>query len=201
MAHFYTADLHLNHSAIIRFCNRPFADAKVMDQTILQNFESQVGWDDDLWIVGDFGFGGGMHRAYLERCFQRLPGRKHLIVGNHDKPWVRTLGWASVHDIVSVTDGDRRFLLCHYPMITRDHARRGAVQVFGHVHNNWLGSRNAVNVGVDVWNFRPVQAADILRRARTLPVNRHWSDVEPGSATGTAEEDASGTDPGPRPRR
>lgn len=48
----------------------------------------------------------------------------------------------------------------------------------GHVHGRWRGSRNAVNVGVDVWDFRPVRIADIQRRARKLPVNRHWADVE-----------------------
>lgn len=199
MAHFYTADLHLNHTAIIGFCNRPFADTGVMDQTILQNLEAAVGWDDDLWMVGDYGFGGSAARDYLERCFQRIPGRKHLILGNHDKPWIKTLGWASVHDIVSLQDGDQWFLLCHYPMITWNHARRGAVQLFGHVHNSWRGSRNAVNVGVDVWSFRPVQATDILRRAQTMAVNRHWADVEPGTATGIAEEDASETGASSRP--
>lgn len=43
MANFYTADLHLNHAAIIRFCSRPFADTKTMDQAILLNLEAHVG--------------------------------------------------------------------------------------------------------------------------------------------------------------
>jgi calcineurin-like phosphoesterase family protein len=105
--------------------------------------------------------------------------------------------WASVHDIMSVQDGDRWFVLCHYPMLTWNHARRGAIQLFGHVHDNWRGSRNAVNVGVDVWDFRPVQAADILRRARMLPVNKHWADVEPG----TDENNMSETGSNPKPHR
>lgn len=78
-----------------------------------------------------------------------------------------------MRDLVEMKDGDQRFVLCHYPMITWHHARRGAVQLFGHIHNNWLGSQNAVNIGVDVWDFAPTQAGDILRRAKTLPVNRH----------------------------
>lgn len=71
--------------------------------------------------------------------------------------------------------------LCHYPMITWHHARKGALQLFGHVHNNWKGSNNSFNVGVDVWDFMPVSINDIARRAKTLPKNKHWDDVEPRS--------------------
>lgn len=63
-------------------------------------------------------------------------------------------------------------------MITWNHARRDALQIFGHVHNNWCGSRNSVNVGVDVWDFMPIRFEDIARRVKTLPVNKHWADVE-----------------------
>lgn len=40
-------------------------------------------------------------------------------------------------------------------------ARQGALHLFGHVHNNWMGSRNAVNVGVDVCGYVPVTIGDI----------------------------------------
>lgn len=142
-----------------------------------------------------------MQREYLQRCFHRIPGRKHLIVGNHDKAWVRSFGWSSVQDIVSLKDGDQWFVLCHYPMQTWNHARRGAIQIFGHVHNNWRGSRNSVNVGVDVWDFQPMQAVDIMRRAKTLPVNRHWKDVEPGIAGSREEDEPPTSASGPRSRK
>jgi hypothetical protein len=35
-----------------------------------------------------------------------------------------------------------------------------------------------VNVGVDVWDFMPVRFEDFARRAKSLPVNKHWQDVE-----------------------
>lgn len=54
--------------------------------------------------------------------------------------------------------------------------------MFGHVHENWKGSRNSVNVGVDVWDFKPVRFEDVERRAKKLLVNKHWDDVEPRSA-------------------
>jgi len=56
----------------------------------------------------------------------------------------------------------------------------GAVIGSHHVHNNWPGTRNSVNVGADVWEFRPVCLSEIEQRARSLPVNQYWDEVEPG---------------------
>lgn len=76
----------------------------------------------------------------------------------------------------------RRLFLCHYPMITWPGARHQGLQLFGHVHQSWQGSRNSVNIGVDVWDFRPVTLPEITRRAAGLPVNPLWDQVEPGRA-------------------
>ncbi len=180
MAHWYTADPHFGHDNIIALCNRPFRSVSEMDSMLLANFAALVQPDDDLWIVGDFAFGRTASKpGHMENVFSILPGRKHLIKGNHDHTPVRALPWASVQDMATVQDGDQTFVLCHYPMITWNGARKGALNLFGHVHNNWQGTRNSLNVGVDVWDFKPIQARDILRRAKTLPVNIYWQNVEP----------------------
>jgi calcineurin-like phosphoesterase family protein len=185
MANFYTADLHFGHENVIRLCNRPFASAAEMDRIMIERLQAVVKPGDDLWIVGDFAFGGAQSRPdVLNSLFSRIPGRKHLVKGNHDigrnSAAVLALGWESQHDIAEIRDDGRRLVLCHYPMITWNGARRGALQLFGHVHDNWPGSRNSVNVGVDHWDFRPVRVADIERRARSQPENPIWPLVEPG---------------------
>lgn len=183
MAHWYTADTHFGHENVIRFCNRPFANTEDMDVTMLKNLADRVGPDDDLWILGDFAFGRKAKDAsFLSEIFEQLPGaRKHLITGNHDFQPTLELGWDTVTAFVELRDGPQNQLntLCHYPMITWNHARRGALQFFGHVHDNWKGSSNSVNVGVDVWDFMPVRYEDIATRAASLPNNAHWNEVEP----------------------
>lgn len=100
-------------------------------------------------------------------------------MGNHDGEATLDLPWTSVSQLTEVADGNGPpNVLCHYPMITWSRARKGALQLFGHVHGQWMGSRNAVNVGVDVWGYVPVPIRDIQQRATTLPVNKHWEDVE-----------------------
>ncbi len=85
-------------------------------------------------------------------------------------------------DFLEVRDDPERLpnTLCHYPMVTWNHSKRGALQLFGHVHHNWKGTRNSVNVSVDVFDYKPVRFEDIQFLAKTLPVNMHWPDAEPG---------------------
>ncbi|MYM56978.1 metallophosphoesterase [Thalassovita mangrovi] len=182
MSHWFTADPHFGHENVIRFCNRPFSSVEEMDAHILKAYQARVLLDDDLWILGDFTAGKTTNegREKLRDLFSRIPGRRHLITGNHDRPWIRELPWDSVRDMADILIDGQRLFLFHYPMITFPGARRGALQLFGHVHNNWPGSRNSVNVGVDLWNFQPASLSEIKQRALTLPVNVYWEEVEPG---------------------
>lgn len=83
--------------------------------------------------------------------------------------------------MAEIQDGDHGLVLCHYPMIAWNGAGRGALQLFGHIHDHWAGSRNSVNVGVNQWGFRPIQIGEIAKRAARMPVNKHWADVEHGN--------------------
>ncbi len=182
MTNWYTADTHFGHENIIKFCDRPFRSANHMDAVLMQNLWTMVGPKDALWIVGDFAFGQkAKDREWLTSLFFKLPGaEKHLIVGNHDLEPTLALPWDSISHMAEVKDGpdSQMHTLCHYPMITWNRARRGALQIFGHVHKNWKGSNNSVNAGVDVWDYMPVRFEDLARRAKSLPQNKHWADVE-----------------------
>lgn len=71
-------------------------------------------------------------------------------------------------------------MLCHYPLVTWNGARDGAIHLFGHVHTNWEGCRGAVNVGTDWWDFAPVRLADVELKALTLPESPlHWETERP----------------------
>lgn len=181
MANFYTADLHLGHAGIIGLCNRPFATVEAMDEKLIENIRETVGPKDDLWIVGDLAMVKSIDKPRIEAMFKRIPGRKHLVAGNHDKLWVRELNWTSVSTLVEIKDEGTRVTLCHYPLMTWPGARHGALQLFGHVHDNWAGSRGCINVGVDLWDFRPVTLEQIKARSDTMKRNLHWEQVEPGA--------------------
>lgn len=164
MANWYTADLHFNHTNIIRHCARPFASAAEMDNEILQRMQC-IDDEDDLWILGDFALArNAKSRRYVADLFGALPGRKHLIRGNHDHKSTVNLSWASVHDLVEIKDQEQNLVLCHYPLITWNKARYGALHLFGHVHDEFTGYQGAINVGVDCWDFRPLRLSEIQSR-------------------------------------
>lgn len=172
MAHFFTADTHFADDPVRRFFGRPFETATAMDAAMIAR-ASVVGPEDDLWIIGDFAAcETDAGREAAQTAFAALPGRKHLVRGNHDPDWlVQTLPWASVHDLVEVNIEGRRFVLCHYPLVTWNGARAGAVQLFGHVHTRWRGAAGQVNVGVDQWGFTPVTPDQAELEAMLLPVS------------------------------
>ncbi len=120
MTVWFTADPHFNHANIIQLCDCPFDCVEMMDGHIIELYQSIVRNDDDLWILGDFTAGrqdeAGRNRG--AQLFAAIPGRKHLVIGNHDRDWVLNLGWGSIQHFADIAVEARRVILSHYPMIT-----------------------------------------------------------------------------------
>ena len=53
----FTADFHLGHKNIIRYCNRPFDTVEEMNRTIIDRLNSLVKTNDILYFLGDFCIG------------------------------------------------------------------------------------------------------------------------------------------------
>jgi calcineurin-like phosphoesterase family protein len=161
MARFYTADLHFWHANIIVYSKRPFRNAPQMNAKLIENWNSVVTDKDDIYIVGDFGF-GPLDR--LKAILSQLNGRKHLILGNHDNEkwsdYIRA-GFASV----------QRYLFLNIPSIgpvgfAHDPSccivDLSVPWVCGHLHQQFEKMNNCVNAGVDVRNLTPVSEEDMI---------------------------------------
>ena len=167
MSVWFTADLHLGHKNILEYCSRPFSSIEEHDAVLVMNWNSRVRSSDSVYVVGDFAFRSARDpQHYLER----LAGRKHLIVGNHDGENTQTApGWSSVQQLAEVRVADVRVVACHYALRVWPCDRRGAIHVYGHSHGNLPGDRRSLDVGVDCWGFQPVSLEEIRDRLRTLP--------------------------------
>jgi calcineurin-like phosphoesterase family protein len=156
---YFTADFHFEHAAIIEFCKRPFRSAPHMDSQLIKNYNEVVQPDDTVYIVGDFSIRRRGYKMALWNIVDKLKGQKHLILGNHDylEPFDYVdMGFVSVHTALKVDE----FILAHDPSIAC--AIGGKTLLHGHVHDLFLQQENAINVGVDVWDFAPV-GIDVIR--------------------------------------
>lgn len=161
MAVWFTADTHLGHGNIIKFCKRPFKTTTEMDGVMIGRWNELVAPTDTIWHVGDFAFGD--HLPYL----RHLNGTKHLILGNHDhsnrvKP--AKSAWASIGTMAHFTLEDTPIVLCHYALRVWNRSHYGALHFYGHSHGNLPGDTQSCDVGVDCWDFRPVSLEQIKQR-------------------------------------
>ncbi len=170
MTVYFTADTHFGHEVIRRHCRRLFASADEMNEVMIERWNAAVGLRDDVWHLGDFAHGASETAAVI---LKRLRGRKHLVHGNHDRHGVRILpGWASSSPFVEIKADGTRISLMHYAMRTWPGSHHGALHFFGHSHGAMPGDRQSLDVGVDVWDFRPVALAEIRARLAGLSERR-----------------------------
>ncbi len=161
----FIGDTHFDHYEIIPFCNRPYDSVEQMNEALIANWNEVVAPQDVVWHLGDFSF--GETDVYL----RHLNGTKHLIKGNHDGPETcGDPGWASVTNWSELAVEGWRVVLCHYAMRTWPGASNGALHFYGHSHGTLPGNRQSCDLGVDLWDYRPVSLAAVRRELATLPL-------------------------------
>lgn len=183
MMRWFTADLHLGHASIIEYTSRPFDGVDAMNSALIARWNEVVADEDEVWMLGDFAMGKIDLKLPL---VTELSGRKVLLTGNHDRCWPghgrRAEGWQEryleagfdeiLHGDVTIDVGRHQALACHFPYRgdSQDRDRyvdsrptdRGQWLLHGHVHERWLQRGRMINVGVDAWNYHPVNEAQLV---------------------------------------
>ena len=159
---FVTSDSHFYHDNIIKYCNRPYANAIEMNEDLIAKWNAVVGKDDIVWHLGDFSFGSKDH---VKEIVSKLNGRINLVMGNHDHHKVGFYyesGFHRVYDHPIVISNF--FMLSHEPMQwVPDNTPM--CNIFGHVHQQQLYKTftpRTVCVCVERWNYTPVRWIDLI---------------------------------------
>lgn len=189
MTTYFTSDTHFNHENVIRFYNRPFSSVEEMNEGLISNWNKIVKEDDVVFHLGDFAFAP---RQEIPDIVDRLNGHVHLIRGNHDyKSSIKKADFASVEKDMFVNVNGTFIYMIHDPFSIRKKKNEELIVptqteiiLCGHLHSQWkikkkgesLGryiARNrdekggivplvTVNVGVDVWDMKPVTLNEIM---------------------------------------
>lgn len=166
----FTSDTHYGHHNIISYCGRPFQSSDEMNRDMVRRFNESVKPEDTTYHLGDF----SLNEKMVPIILPILNGTHHLIAGNHDqchprrskwqKATERYLGYGFKSVQIEASLGD--WLLHHMPY-TGDHTEKdrysdyrpknkGRWLLCGHVHEKWKQRDRMINVGVDVWDYAPV---------------------------------------------
>ncbi|AFI24979.1 hypothetical protein [Mycobacterium phage SWU1] len=81
----FTSDLHIGHKRLMEIRNLA-DDVEEHDATLAKAWDSVVGKDDTVWILGDISSGSTKGQIHALGWISDRPGRKRLILGNHDGP-------------------------------------------------------------------------------------------------------------------
>ena len=79
---YFISDLHFGHQNALSFDDRPFKTIEDHDIALIKNWNDTVGIDDDVWVLGDISW---YNVTRTIEIFKHLNGKKHLIIGNHDR--------------------------------------------------------------------------------------------------------------------
>jgi calcineurin-like phosphoesterase family protein len=176
-----TSDTHLGHKFVSRL--RGYETPDEHDAALARTWTKQVRADDEVWVLGDLALGGWAARI---SWFGRVPGRKHLVLGNHDRahPLNRNghehldafrAVFATVQTAASISLGAGRVMLSHFPY-SGDHGEdrypewrlrdAGVPLVHGHTHGTERLTRSPlgtpqVHVGLDAWGQRLVHRTEV----------------------------------------
>jgi len=177
MTIWFTSDTHYGHANVIKYCNRPFETVEEMDNILIANYNSRVMPNDTVYHLGDFSLGRD-----ADRILQRLNGRIHLILGNHDKlkPYVRDM-FESVSAYKEITEYDTKIVMCHYAFRVWNKSHHGSWNLHGHSHGNLPAIGKQLDVGVDSHNYFPISLSEvkaIMDKKAFVPVDHHDGERE-----------------------
>ena len=187
MTVFFTADLHLHHSNIFKkdlhwkfpYMQRwlDFNNVDEMDEGLIANWNSVVKNSDKVYHLGDYcslkdseSYGETMHKVHGKTIFLR---------GNHDKG-LQHANYYIWRRIEGMKIFMRHWPPWFHPLIRHKHLFEIPNDVdlilCGHVHSKWkfhvhrLGQRRipVVNVGTDVWGYKPINLTDIREEVEKL---------------------------------
>ena len=146
---YYISDLHILHKNVCgegnNFDNRPFETMKEMMEYIKYHWNKKITNADDVYILGDMCW---KENEEAIQFVSTLKGKKHLILGNHDRckdgryaqQFVEIVPYKEVKEFIN--GKQYRLILSHYPIMFWNHQHRLKdnvpvnIHLYGHLHKS-----------------------------------------------------------------
>ena len=177
-----TSDQHFQHANILKFRKsypdgefvRPgFKDVDHMNEHMIEAWNSVVKHGEDhVYCLGDIALG---NKSSWFKIFNRLQGKKRLILGNHDssdmsryQPWFeKIMSWRHFGD------AGVPMIATHFPIHPNQfHSRKAIANIHGHLHGNvvkddkGMEDKRYINVCVEHTNYVPIHIEDMVKKVK-----------------------------------
>lgn len=100
----------------------------LMDETMINNFNSKVPVNGLTYFLGDISFYKDLNKTIS--LLKRMNGRKILIAGNHDKYMVKEKDFRDcfemIRDFMEIKHEGQSITLCHYALLTWNKSHHAA---------------------------------------------------------------------------
>ena len=167
---FVISDTHFNHAGILEFKDyigkpvRGFDSIEQMNQCMLDNWNDTVGPKDTVIHCGDVLF--GLDKVdWLTANFAKLPGKKRLVLGNHDNPKHLAPFFKDIQMWIDMSN--KGLLFTHTPQhastLAESHrfGQEPLLNVHGHIHSNASPEGPYKCVCVEQTNYAPVNIEEL----------------------------------------
>ena len=175
----FTADQHFFHKNIYKedfFSSgfkRPWRTEAEGRKNIIERHNSLVKKDD--WVIhgGDFAMIAKSQADRLRPILEKLNGRHILVLGNHDeiKPFnYINVGFTNVSTSYIMELDNRWKIVVNHDPSARCVVDDNTIFLCGHIHNLFRAIPNklTVNIGVDVWDYYPINLGNILDELKII---------------------------------
>ena len=168
-ATYFGSDWHINHDNICNF-REQFKTVQEHNEFIFDNYCSVVRPKDHAYLTGDIGF--NVEALHL---IKKLPGIKHLVMGNHDKEKKRNIRLQDLVDTFHDIHGFLRykeFWLSHCPIHPDE--LRNRFNIHGHTHYHNINDPRYLNISMENIDFKPISLEEVraIFESRSDEINK-----------------------------
>jgi len=165
---YFTSDLHAFHKNIIEYDQLPFKSLEDYRKFIIEVWNSTIGEEDEIYILGDVAVGGTNGQIY--EFLTRLNGKKYLIQGNHDHRTImkceylrNCFDWIRWHHVFDYNK--ERFHLYHCPIESWfNMSSMKSIHLHGHSHGKCRIIDRRMDVGFKACNFKIYSIEEIIKK-------------------------------------
>ena len=196
MKKFFSADFHLNSTAILQYAKRPFKSGEKMAEAYIRSCNQQARDPSDMIVhVGDFflkgadrhGVGDEGLGVSAKEYLSKINAQVFLIEGNHDS---NNVGHTHAKQLILDLGPYKCTSVSHYPSTDKGTwTLRGKdkehlhIHLCGHVHEKWKWKLDLeklvlnINVGVDQWKHQIVSEKKLIGYIMKLMASQEFKDT------------------------